>query len=396
MISFSRRIERIEPSSTARLLAIKSQKKEQGIDLLDFGAGEPDFTTPAAIKEAGIAAIDNDATRYTPVGGTMELKRAVAHLYRQEFGLTISGEEILITPGSKYGLFLIMQCLIDDGDEVILPRPYWVSYPEMVKFCGGVPVYADHLRAPRPSSLEARPYMDALSARTKLVVINSPANPSGQCMNDEQLAEAVAFFSSRGIMVVYDDCYRSIHFGEKAPASPIQLLPQAREHIAVVSSLSKSHAMTGWRIGYTVSSPELTQAMTKLAGHSTSNPCSISQYAAITALTGPQDDQAAMVAAFRRRCDLACAGLEEIGDIPFIRPQGAFYILPDFSRVISRLGYNGDEDFALALLEEENMIWAPGTAFGAPDHLRFSFAAPEADIIEGMHRLRTFIHRHLA
>jgi aspartate aminotransferase len=393
MMRLARRIDRIAPSSTAQLLTLKTQKKAEGIDPLDFGAGEPDFVTPAPIREAGIAAIDSGVTRYTPVGGTPELKRAVAHVYRQDYGLTVSADEILITPGSKYGLFLLMQCLVEEGDEVILPRPYWVSYPEMIKFCGGKPVFADHLNQPRPLLLEARRYTEALSPRTRLVIVNSPANPSGQCMEDSDLGEVVEFFSSRGIPVVLDDCYRHIDFNDRPAASPYQLVPQARPWVAVVSSLSKSHAMTGWRIGYTVSAPELNRAMTKLAGHSTSNPCSISQYAAITALTGPRDDLSAMVEAFRRRCDLVCRSLEEIGDIAFTRPRGAFYILPDFSRIIQKLGYRSDEDFALALLEKENMIWAPGTAFGAPMHLRFSFAAPEADIVEGMRRLKTFCQR---
>ncbi len=392
----SKRAGRIAPSPTAELLALKSMKKEAGIDLLDFGAGEPDFSTPNSIKEAGIAAITSNRTRYTPVSGTGELKLAIAKAYRRDYDLTLSPDEILITPGSKYGLLMIMQCLIDEGDEVILPRPYWVSYPEMVKFCGGTPVYADHLNQPRPLEQKAQQYIDACSSRTRLVIINSPANPSGLCMENGEMGDLIHFFSSRGIMVVLDDCYRHIHFGALPPASPYQLVPQARHQITVVSSFSKSYAMTGWRIGYTVSCPELNRAMTTLAGHSTSNPCSISQCAATSALTGPQNDLEKMVASYRHRRDLVCQRLEAIGEIPFVKPDGTFYIFPDFSRLIPRLGLPDDNALARELLEKMDMIWAPGSAFGAPNHLRFCFAAPEDSINIGLDRLETYIIQHKA
>ena len=393
MIALSRRIGRIVPSPTAALLELKSRKTEQGIRLLDFGAGEPDFDTPEPIRAAGIKAIESGLTRYTATQGSRELRKAIVQMIARDSGLDWSAEEVIATPGSKYALFMLMQCLVETGDEVILPRPYWVSYPQMVSYCGAAAVYADHCRQDPPLELLAAPYIDACTPRTKLVVINSPANPSGASMSDGEVEKLLHFFSEREVMVVFDDCYRGIHYGPQSPASPFRILPRARSRIAVVGSLSKTHAMTGWRIGYAVACPELIRAMTTLAGHSSSNPCSISQYAAQIALTELGGNLPAMNQSLRFRRDLVCSLLEEIGQIPFLRPRGAFYLFPDFSKLIGTLKLSGDEALALALLEQENLLCAPGSAFGAPGHLRFSFAAPESDIREGFKRMGAFIRQ---
>lgn len=393
MIELSARVRTMTSSPTLKLVQIKKQLQAQGKVILDFGAGEPDFPTPENIKNAGIAAIQGNFTKYTPTAGIAELKKAIQATYLAEQGFAAKDNQIVVSPGSKYGLFLMLQAVIDPGDEVIVPLPYWVSYPEMVKFCGGVVVYADHLQPDRLFELTADSYISKCSARTKAVIVNSPSNPTGKVMSGKELGELIAFFHKKNILVIVDDCYRKIIYTDGEYPSPLNLVAAAREQVAVVSSLSKTYAMTGWRLGYTIASEALAAAMTKIQEHSTSNPCSISQKAAVEALSGEQGPVRAMVQEYRRRRDYFARRVDEIGGITYALPDGAFYFFADFSHHIRRKKFKDDNQLAMDILEKLNIILVPGSAFGAPNHLRISYATSMQDIQEGLGKLEEYL-RH--
>jgi len=393
MIELSARVRTMTSSPTLKLVQIKKQLQAQGKVILDFGAGEPDFPTPENIKNAGVAAIQNNFTKYTPTAGIAELKKAIQASYQAEQGYGAKDNQIVVSPGSKYGLFLLLQAVIDPGDEVIVPLPYWVSYPEMVKFCGGLVVYADHMRPDRLFELTAASYISKCSARTKAVIVNSPSNPTGKVMSGSELGELIDFFHKKNILVVVDDCYRKIIYTEGEYPSPLNLVAAAREQVAVVSSLSKSYAMTGWRLGYTIAGETLVAAMTKIQEHSTSNPCSISQKAAVEALAGDQSAVRAMVEEYRRRRDYCARRVDEIGGITYALPDGAFYFFADFSHYIQRKKFQDDNQLAMDILEKLNIILVPGSAFGAPNHLRISYATSMQDIQEGLGKLEEYL-RH--
>jgi aspartate aminotransferase len=391
MISLSRRVSVISSSPTVRLIQIKKQLQSQGKQILDFGAGEPDFPTPEHIKQAGVTAIRSDFTKYTPTPGIMELKKAIISTYGSEQGHQPAENEIIVTAGSKYGLFLLLAAIIDGGDEVIIPRPYWVSYPEMVIYFGGTVTYADHLTTSPLFEMTADSFISRYTPKTKAVIINSPSNPTGKIMAAEELIKAIDFFTARNVLVIVDDCYRKIMYTDSPYPSPLQLRPQQKDLIAVVCSLSKTYSMTGWRIGYVLASQTLVAAMTKIAEHSTSNPCSISQKAAVEALLGDQQPVHTMVSEYRKRCDFFRRRCDEIGHIPYRVPDGAFYFFADFSHYIQAKHFKSDQEFAMDILEKLNIILVPGSAFGAPGYARLSFATALPEIEEGLRRLESYL-----
>jgi aspartate aminotransferase len=393
MVQMSERVRTMTSSPTLKLVQIKNQLQAQGKVILDFGAGEPDFPTPENIRNAGIAAIRNNFTKYTSTSGITELKKAIQHVYLQEQGFAAGEKQIVVSPGSKYSLFLLLQAVINPGDEVIIPRPYWVSYPEMVKFCGGSVVYADHLQPGRLFEMTAASYISQCSAKTRAVIVNSPSNPTGKIMSGDELRQVIDFFYKKNILVIIDDCYRKIIYTDGEYPSPMNLVPAARELVAVVSSLSKTYAMTGWRIGYGIVSETLAAAMTKIQEHSTSNPCSISQQAAVEALSGDQGTVQAMVAEYRRRRDYFARRVDEIGHITYALPDGAFYFFADFSYDIAKRKFQDDSQLAMDILEKLNIILVPGSAFGAPNHLRISYATSMEDIRAGLDKLEAYLRQ---
>ncbi len=392
MVELSLRVKTMTSSPTLKLVQIKKQLQAQGKVILDFGAGEPDFPTPENIKNAGMEAIQKNFTKYTPTSGIAELKKAIRASYLAEQEFDAKDAQIVVSPGSKYGLFILLQAVVNPGDDVIVPLPYWVSYPEMVKFCGGAVVFADHLKTDPPFALTAASYISRCTPRTKAVIVNSPSNPTGKVMAGEELAELIAFFHKKNILVIVDDCYRKIMYGAGKYPPPLNLVPEAREHVAVVSSLSKTYAMTGWRLGYTIAAEPLAAAMTKIQEHSTSNPCSISQKAAVEALAGDQGAVNAMVEEYRRRRDYFAKRVDEIGHIAYALPDGAFYFFADFSHYIRLKKFQDDNQLAMDILEKLNIILVPGSAFGAPDHLRISYATSMQDIREGLDKLEAYLH----
>jgi aspartate aminotransferase len=393
MFELSRRVRSITGSPTVKMVQIKSQLQAQGKVILDFGAGEPDFPTPENIKTAGITAIKNNFTKYTPTSGIAELKKAIQLIYLQEQGFAATEKQIVVSPGSKYSLFILLQAIIDPGDEVIIPCPYWVSYPEMVKFCGGRVVYANHLQPDKLFELTAASYISQCSAKTKAVIVNSPSNPTGKIMNSEELRQLIDFFYKKNILTIVDDCYRKIIYTNQEYPSSMNLVPEARELVAVVSSLSKTFAMTGWRIGYSIVSDTLAAAMTKIQEHSTSNPCSVSQKAAVEALGGDQGAVQAMVAEYRQRRDYFARRVDDIGHITYALPDGAFYFFADFSYDIANKKFQDDNQLAMDILEKLNIILVPGSAFGAPNYLRISYATSLKDIREGLDKLAEYLRK---
>jgi aspartate aminotransferase len=391
MIELSARVKAMASSPTLKLVQIKKQLQAQGKVILDFGAGEPDFPTPENIKDAGVEAIRGNFTKYTPTSGIAELKKAIRSSYLAEQGIEAKDSQVVVSPGSKYGLFILLQAVVEPGDEVVVPLPYWVSYPEMVRFCGGQVVFADHLQGEPRFALTAASYVSRLSQNTKAVIVNSPSNPTGMIMKERQLAELIAFCHGKDVLVIVDDCYRKILYGSEPYPSPLSLVPEARDGVAVVSSLSKTYAMTGWRLGYSITSEPLAAAMTKIQEHSTSNPCSISQKAAVAALSGSQETVTAMVEEYRRRRDYFARRVDEIGNIPYALPDGAFYFFADFSHYIRRKGFQDDNQLAMDILEKLGIILVPGSSFGAPGHLRISYATSMQDIRQGLDKLQAYL-----
>lgn len=385
----SERISRISVSSTAAVMMEAERMRSSGVDIVDFGAGEPDFITPDHIREAGIRAIQQGFTKYTPTGGTMELKQAICDWHREQFGTEYTPAEVLVTVGGKHGIFNAVSVLINPGDDVLLPVPYWVSFLDIAQYAGArvafVPTDEDAGYVLSAGALE-----HALTTRTRLIIINSPNNPSGAVISPEEFRRIYDLAAARDITILSDETY-SHYIYEGRPFS-LGSFPGARDRAIVIGSLSKTFAMTGWRVGYVLARPELIHAMLKLQSHSTSNPTSIAQKAAVEALRGPQDVVKAMCAEYRRRRDFVVGGLRSIPGMRCTMPQGAFYVYPNVSEFLRD---NGGSTFDLAgrLLREGHVATVPGEAFGTSDHLRLSYAAALHELERGIERMRDFFGR---
>ena len=373
------RLARIKPSPTIAMTTRASEMRAQGHDIISLSAGEPDFDTPEHIRDAGKAAIDAGHTRYTPVDGTPSLKRAICDKFARENGLDYAPSQISVGTGGKQILFNALMATLDHGDEVVIPAPYWVSYPDMVLLAGGVPVIvecgiADGFRL-TPQALDA-----AITPRTKWLILNSPSNPSGAGYSrDEMRALADVMLRHPDVWILSDDIYEHLVFDGFEFVTPAQVEPQLKDRVLTMNGVSKAYAMTGWRIGYGAGPESLIRAMAKLQSQSTSNPCSISQYAAEAALTGPQDYVAESRAVFQRRRDLVVAGLNACPGIDCPVPQGAFYVYPSIAALIGKTSAAGtriddDEAFANALLDEAGVAVVFGAAFGLSPHFRISYA----------------------
>lgn len=358
-----------------------------GVDLADFGAGEPDFQTPENIREAAIRAIREGFTRYTPVGGIPELKEAVCAWHRREFGTAYSPAEVIITAGGKQAIFNTISVLINPGDDVLIPVPYWVSFHDIVLYAGGRPVLIA-LDEETGYRLRGEDVERALTARTRLIIVNSPNNPSGAVLDREEMRGIYELAAARGIPILADECYS--HFVYDGRPFSVGSLPGARERAIVVGSLSKTYAMTGWRIGFALARPELIHAMLKLQSHTTSNANSIAQRAAIEALLGPQDAVREMCGEYRRRRDFIVAGLGAIPGIRCPMPQGAFYAFPNVSEFLGKNRFASSSDLASRLLREARVATVPGEAFGASEHIRLSYATSMRQIEQGLERMKQF------
>jgi aspartate aminotransferase len=382
------RINRIEPSATMAVVAEADKLRQQGIDVVDFGAGEPHFATPQHIKDAGIAAIQGNFTKYTAVGGTAELRDAIVNRHATDFNSDYRREEVIASVGGKQALFNAVQVLVDHGDEVILPVPYWVSFKDIVRYAGGNCVLLETEEAQR-FRVTAKMIERLVTPRTKLIILNSPSNPSGAVMSPEDLMEVVRLAHERGIWVISDECYVYLNYTPKLFS--VGSLREFRERMVIIGSLSKTYAMTGWRLGYALGPAAVVSAMQKLQSQSTSNPTSIVQKAAVAALKGPQQCVSDMRAEYIRLRDHVIGGLRSIPGVKCEMPEGAFYAYPNVSTFFGRSGVKSASDLAGKLLREAHVATVPGEGFGTRDHIRVSYATSIAELDRGLERLRKFL-----
>jgi aspartate aminotransferase len=384
---FSDRVNRIEVSATLAVVNEAEKLRASGADLVDFGAGEPHFSTPEPIKQAAIAAIQRNFTKYTAVGGVNELRDAICTRHAHDFGSAYRRENAMASTGGKQALFNALQALADHGDEVIVPVPYWVSFKDIIQYAGATPVFVETSET-SGFSLNAEMIAGAITPRTRVIILNSPCNPSGAVTPADDLAEIARLAHRRGIFVIADECYVYLDYsGRKFSVGSI---PEAQEHIIIAGSLSKTYAMTGWRLGYALAPAPVIAAMQKLQSQSTSNPSSISQAAAIAALTGDQQCVSAMRAEYIQLRDRLLAGLRAIPGIQCNRPEGAFYLYPNVSAFFGRSGLNSAAGVSRRLLHQAGIVTVPGEAFGTREHIRFSYATSAGEIDRGLERLRKF------
>jgi aspartate aminotransferase len=387
-LKIAERIHRIEVSATMAVVAEAEKLRQSGVDVVDLSLGEPHFTTPQHVKDAALAAINGDFTKYTAVGGILELRDAIISRHTQDFGSTYKREEVMASVGGKHALFNAIQVLVDHGEEVILPVPYWVSFKDIVRYAGGTCVMLQSDEA-AGFSVTADMVARLLTPRTKLIILNSPGNPSGAVMSPQDLTDVVRLAAERGIWVLSDECY--VYLNYTGRSFSIGALNEYRHHIVVIGSLSKTYAMTGWRMGYALAPAPVISAMTKLQSQSTSSPPAMVQKAAVAALTGPQDCVADMKNEYIRLRDQILAGLATIPGIKCSRPEGAFYVYPNISALLGRGGVNTPAEFAKRLLHEAHLATVPGEGFGTHAHMRISYATRQSELDRGLERLRTFV-----
>ena len=394
-ISISKNIQRIQPSVTLAITAKAKAMKKAGIDVIALSAGEPDFDTPENIREAAIQAINRGFTKYTPAVGTPELREAICEKFKKENGLLYESSQVIVSCGGKHSISLAIMALVGEGDEVVIPAPYWVSYPEQVKLTGGTPVI---LEPEKENGLKITPgqLKKAISSRTKLFILNSPSNPSGVVYSEEELKELARVALEAGIFVLSDEIYEKIIYDGVAHHS-IAAQEGMQEQTIVVNGVSKSYAMTGWRIGYAAGPGEIIQAMGKIQSQQTSNACSIAQAAALEALTGPQESVERMRKAFDKRRKYIVQRANSIPGISCPEPQGAFYVFPDVSIFYgTSLGdtrIDGSVSLCDFLLEEQKVACVPGAGFGADNHIRLSYATSMENIEQAMDRIETGLNK---
>lgn len=385
--TLTERINRIEVSATMAVVAEAEKLRAGGADLVDFGAGEPHFATPQHIKDAAIDAIQKNFTKYTAVGGIADLKDAIRNRHAADFGSDYKREEVIASTGGKHALFNAIQVLIDHGDEVIVPVPYWVSFKDIIQYGGGVPVYVETDES-KGFQLTAEMVERKITPRTKAIILNSPNNPSGAVMEPKDVESIVRLAHSRGIYVIADECYVYLDYtGNRFSAASIK---EVKEHLVIVGSLSKTYAMTGWRMGYALSPAQITSAMQKLQSQSTSNPTSIVQKAAIAALTSDQGCIEVMKTDYVKLRDRIVSGLRDIPGVHCAKPTGAFYAYPNVSSFFGKGGMNSASDVAKKLLHEAHVVAVPGEAFGTREHIRLSYATSLNEIERGLERMKKF------
>ncbi len=386
----SDRINRIEVSATMAITAEALKLKAQGIDLADFGAGEPHFSTPQHIKDAAIQAIQQNVTRYTAVAGTPEVRKAIVDRHAADFGTNYAIDECVFTAGGKLAIFNAVEVLIEHGDEVIVPVPFWVSYKDIIEFAGGKPVFlqtseAENFRV-TVEMIEA-----AITDKTKAIILNTPSNPSGAVLPSEDLYAIVRLAHSKGIYVLLDECYVYLTFAGEIVSGAS--LTECKEHVIVLGSLSKTYAMTGWRAGFALGPKQIISAMSKLQSQSTSNTASMVQRASIAALTESQACVAEMRADYIKLRDRVLEGFQSIPGLTCTVPQGAFYVYPNVSAFIGKGGIKSASDLAAKLLSDAHVVVVPGEAFGTDAHIRLSYAVSGDVIDKGVQRMREYLSK---
>jgi len=385
---FADRIGRIEVSATMAVAAEAAKLRAQGINLVDFGAGEPHFPTPRHIKDAAIAAIDANFTRYTVVPGIPDVRKAIVERHACDFGSDYGLDEAIFTTGEKHALFNAVQILVDHGDEVILPVPYWVSFKDIIQYAGGTVVLLETSEA-ESFRITADAIEKAITPRTKAIILNSPSNPAGSVVSAEDLERIVRLAHERGIYLLLDECYVYLNY-EGKPVSAGSFT-WAKEHMVVLGSLSKTYAMTGWRAGFALAPKAIVANLSKLQSQQTSNATSIVQKAAIAALAGSQECVCEFRAEFKELRDYMLAALKRIPGVTCTKPEGAFYVYPNVSAFIGKGGIRTATEMATRLLHEAHVVTVPGEAFGTADHIRLSYPVTRQNIDEGVRRMSEFL-----
>jgi aspartate aminotransferase len=386
----SQRVKQLSPSATLAITAKANELKAQGVDVVGLGAGEPDFNTPQHIIDAAIKAMQEGKTKYTAASGIAELKQAICQKLKDDNGLVYEPGQITVGNGAKHVLYNIFQAILEPGDEVIVPIPYWVSYPEQVLLAGGVPVYVEG-KEENEFKIKPEQLTKAITDKTQALIINSPSNPTGSLYSREELQAIADICIERNILMVSDDIYEKLIYDGAEHVSVASLSSEAYDNTIVVNGMSKPYSMTGWRIGYAAGNKQLIGAMTNLSSHSTSNPTTFAQYGALEALRGTQDPLVMMNSEFEKRRNAAVELLNNIRGIHCIKPKGAFYIFANVSEAVKNGGYANTDEWVKALLEEKYVALVPGTGFGAPDHIRISYATSMEQLEKGIVRIKEFV-----
>jgi len=387
----SNRIKKVKPSPTLAVTALAQQLRAEGKDVIGLAAGEPDFPTPEHVKQAAIEAIHDNQTRYTAVDGMPSLKQAIINKFAEDNGFNYEADQILVSCGGKQSFFNLAQALLNPGDEVIIPAPYWVSYPDMVLLADAEPVIVPGDQS-QGFKITADQLKAAITDKTRLFVINSPSNPSGKAYTrDELVALSDVLLQYPNVLIATDDMYEKILWTEEPFLNILNVCPGLADRTIVLNGVSKAYAMTGWRIGYAAGPADLIRNMKKIQSQSTSNPTSISQFAAQAALQGDQSRLAEMNQAFKDRHDFVLAELNKIEGVECIPSDGTFYIFPDFSKVMKKMGIEDDVKLAERILAEAEVALVPGSAFGSPGHMRISFATDMDSLKKALERIRNFV-----
>jgi aspartate aminotransferase len=384
------RVSALTPSTTLAITAKAKEMKSQGIDVIGLGAGEPDFNTPEHIIQAAYESMTEGHTKYTPSGGMAQLKEAVIHKFETDQNLTYKPSEIIVTSGAKHALYTLFQVLLNEGDEVIIPTPYWVSYPEQVKLAGGNPVIVEG-KEENEYKITPQQLEESVTSKTKAVILNTPSNPTGMLYSREELQAIGEVCLEKGIMIVSDEIYEKLVYGGNTHTSIAELSPELKEQTIVINGVSKSHSMTGWRIGYAAGNEAVIKAMTNLASHSTSNPTTTSQYGTIAAYLGDQQPVEDMRQAFEERLNIVFDKLNNIPGFHCLKPQGAFYLFPNVLEAAKKTGYNDVDEFTKGLLEEAKVAVIPGSGFGSDNNIRLSYATSLDALEKAIERMHQFV-----
>lgn len=390
----SKRVRQLTPSTTLAITAKAKALREEGQDIIGLGAGEPDFNTPEFIIQAAFEAAEAGDTKYTPSGGTVALKDAIIEKTRRDLWMPYERSEVMVASGAKHALSTLFQAILDPGDEVIVPAPYWVSYPEQIKLSDGVPVILETDESSR-FKVTRELLEQHITPKTKALVLNSPSNPTGMVYSKEELEMVADVAIKHDLLVISDEIYEKLLYNGATHIS-IASLPEMRERTVIINGVSKSHAMTGWRIGYAIGPKEIISAMTNLASHSTSNPTSIAQAASVAAYAEGDAPVEAMRVIFEERLEKIYARLNEIKGLTCLKPEGAFYLFPHAKQAAEMCGFDNVDDWCTAVLSEAKVALIPGSGFGAPDYVRLSYATDPARVLEALDRIEGFITAHTA
>jgi len=388
-MKLTERISRISVSKTMAVMEAAIKLRDQGIDVVDFGPGEPDFPTPENVKRAAVRAIEANFTKYTAIGGIKELKKAVVDKHARDFNSKYDISECVVNLGGKHALFNIFAAVVEEGDDVVIPTPYWVTFGDIARFVNANPIFV-RTQESEGFRLTAEILARGLTPRTRMVVVNSPNNPSGAVLDDAEFGRIAQLCRERNVFLLSDECYSHFLYDGRKPFS-VGSHTDLKSHIIIAGSVSKTYSMTGWRIGYILAHPEIINATIKLQSHSTSNPTSISQKAALEALSGPQESVGIMLAEYAKRRKFVLERLRAIPGVKCAEPGGAFYAYPNISAAFGRGGIKDSVDFSGKLLDKAHVAVTPGEAFGTNDHVRISYATSMEQLDKGLNRLHEFM-----